>query len=335
MGAVQKAKITFWEEIPSTKEEKKLILKIDWFILSFCCLAYFCNYLDRSNINNAYVSGMKVDLNMSGNQINKIATVFTCGFVHSRGLLTLGTYKVSTVNQIYAIRFFQGFFEASSFARVHYILGSWYTESELAKRSGIFTASGLAGTLFSGFLQSSIHKSMDGLSGISGWRWIFIIDFLITLPVAAYGFVCFLDTPVRTKAFYLTASEKRLATDRLPKKSKTRKGVSTIGITTILITAVYIGIWCAFIGILTSILILAYRPESLAAFFAWANLVCRDDDEELFYSANFVSHFSWGMWATIGVSIALALWTILIRWFQMRDLKRQEVSDESQDVAGS
>ena len=26
--------------------------------------------------------GMKEDLNMSGNQINKITTVFTCGFVH-------------------------------------------------------------------------------------------------------------------------------------------------------------------------------------------------------------------------------------------------------------
>jgi len=39
MGAVQKAKIALWGEIPPTKEERKLILKIDWFILPFCCLA--------------------------------------------------------------------------------------------------------------------------------------------------------------------------------------------------------------------------------------------------------------------------------------------------------
>lgn len=90
------------------------------------------------------------------------------------GLLTLGTFKVSSVTQIYAIRFFQGTFEASSFVGTHYILGSWYTESELAKRSGIFTASGLAGTLFSGFLQSSIHENMHELQGIAGWRWLFV-----------------------------------------------------------------------------------------------------------------------------------------------------------------
>ena len=63
----------------SSKAERKLLFKLDWFILSFCCLAYFCNYLDRSNINNAYISGMKEELNMSGNMITKIGTVFTCG----------------------------------------------------------------------------------------------------------------------------------------------------------------------------------------------------------------------------------------------------------------
>jgi hypothetical protein len=30
-------------------------------------ISFFCNQLDRSNINNAYVSGMKEDLNMHGN----------------------------------------------------------------------------------------------------------------------------------------------------------------------------------------------------------------------------------------------------------------------------
>lgn len=43
------------ESVPG---EAKLLRKIDTFILSFCCLCYFANYLDRSNLNNAYVSGM-------------------------------------------------------------------------------------------------------------------------------------------------------------------------------------------------------------------------------------------------------------------------------------
>jgi ACS family pantothenate transporter-like MFS transporter len=106
---------------------------------------------------------------------------------------------------IMAIRFFQAMFEASTFVGTHYILGSWYTEKELGKRSGIFTASGLAGTMIGGFIQTGIHSSMDGLQGLSGWRWLFIIDGLITLPVALYGFLLFPDTPRNTKAPYLSA----------------------------------------------------------------------------------------------------------------------------------
>jgi len=147
-------------------------------------------------------------------------------------------------------------------------------------------------------------------------------------------------------------------------------GVSAVGIVTTLIAAVYvdltknhwhIGIWCAFIGILTSTLILVYRPEPLvfvgyylagqvyctqAVFFAWANLVCHEDREEraivlasmnlannavnawwsiVFYSANMGPRFTRGMWAMIGVSIALAIWTMVIWWFQRRDAKGQAV----------
>jgi ACS family pantothenate transporter-like MFS transporter len=43
---------------------------------------YFTNYLDRSNLANAYVSGMKEELGFVGNQYNQINTVFTVGYVH-------------------------------------------------------------------------------------------------------------------------------------------------------------------------------------------------------------------------------------------------------------
>jgi ACS family pantothenate transporter-like MFS transporter len=42
---------------------------------------YFTNYLDRSNLANAYVSGMKEELGFEGNQFNVINTVFTVGSV--------------------------------------------------------------------------------------------------------------------------------------------------------------------------------------------------------------------------------------------------------------
>ncbi|KLJ13671.1 hypothetical protein EMPG_11402, partial [Blastomyces silverae] len=177
--------------------EKALLRKIDFFILTFCCLMYFANYLDRTNLNNAYVSGMKEDLNFQGNQLNLINTIFTVGYILGQipsnlalihfkpriffpcmmlfwGGLTMITASVQKPQSIMAIRFFLGLAESSTFVGTHYILGSWYTERELGKRSGIFTASGLAGTMFGGFIQTGIHKSLNGARGMAGWRWLFI-----------------------------------------------------------------------------------------------------------------------------------------------------------------
>lgn len=132
------------------------------------------------------------------------------------GGLTMVTASAQRPQSIMAIRFFQGICEASTFVGTHYILGAWYTERELGKRSGIFTSSGLAGTLIGGFIQTGIHKSLNGKLGLAGWRWLFIIDGLLTIPVALYGLFFFPDTPRTTSAFYLTEEEKKLAVARVP-----------------------------------------------------------------------------------------------------------------------
>ncbi|KAK0190863.1 MFS general substrate transporter [Armillaria mellea] len=226
-----------WGNMTPMRQEAKLLLKLDWFILSYCCLQV---NLDRSNISNAYVSGMKEELHMYGTEYNKINTIFTCGYINNLmlqiappriwlpcmqilwGVLTFCTSAVHNVESIYAIRFFQAMAESSTFVGTHYILGSWYKSGELGKRSGIFTSSGLAGTLqserghrFSGILQAAVYKHLNGHAGRSGWRWLFIIDGIITLPIALYGFLIFPDVPLTTKAFYLSEDEKRLASDRL------------------------------------------------------------------------------------------------------------------------
>lgn len=188
---------------------------------------------------------MKEDLGFRGNQLNEINTCFTVGYILGQipsnlslhyvkprhffpammvvwAALTMVTASTHSPQAIMAIRFLQGIAESSTFVGTHYMLGSWYTERELGKRSGIFTASGLAGTMIGGFIQSGIYTTMDGRHGLRGWRWLFIIDGLITLPVALYGFLLFPDTPSTTAACYLGPSERALAVSRLhPKEQRT------------------------------------------------------------------------------------------------------------------
>ncbi|ETN42740.1 uncharacterized protein HMPREF1541_01898 [Cyphellophora europaea CBS 101466] len=245
MGFLTQLRTVVWGAPAATKTERRLIVKIDTFIMSYVCLMYWVNYLDRANLNNAYVSGMREDLNFQGTQLNQINTCFYGGYLLGQipnnlimqkisprlwlpmtcfawGMFTLGTAFVDHPWEIMVIRFFQGIFEASCFVGVHWILGSWYKPEEIGKRTAIFTSSGLAGTMFSGILQGAIYRNLDGKSGFAGWRWLFVIDFLITLPVAVYGWLFFPDTPASTKAKYLNTEERVLASERLPEVSKER-----------------------------------------------------------------------------------------------------------------
>ncbi|KAI1206324.1 retrograde regulation protein 2 [Annulohypoxylon truncatum] len=224
---------------PISALEKKLIFKMDFFILTFCCLAYFMNYLDRASVSQAYVSGMKEDLHFVGAQLTEVTTLYSVGYllgiIPNNMLLTyfkpgrffpfmiLVWASLTMINaaakrpqHLMAIRFFQGYAESCIFAGTHYILGSWYTEKELGKRSALFTASGLAGGMFGGFLQTGIYSSMNGLAGLEGWRWLYIIDGIITIPVAIYGYFLFPDVPATTTAVYFNEEERQLAKARVP-----------------------------------------------------------------------------------------------------------------------
>jgi hypothetical protein len=58
---------------------------------------------------------------------------------------------------------------------VNYYLSCWYKRSELGFRAALFfSAAALAGS-FGGLLAAAIAL-MDGIGGINGWAWIFIIE---------------------------------------------------------------------------------------------------------------------------------------------------------------
>lgn len=51
-----------WHEPGTSAEEKRLIFKLDWFLLSYSCLCFFIKWLDGNNVTNAYASGIAEDL---------------------------------------------------------------------------------------------------------------------------------------------------------------------------------------------------------------------------------------------------------------------------------
>ncbi|CAN8095500.1 unnamed protein product [Discula destructiva] len=232
-----------WDTLDRSPEERRLIAKVDFFILTWAGLTYFSKNLNTNNVSNAYVSGMKEELNVVGNEYQTFTTMWTIGYVISQipsqiictkvrlswwcpswelfwVLVTFATSAVKTPQQLYACRFLVGLAEGTFYPAVHTVLGGWYTKEELGKRACIFFASAFVGSMFSGYLQAALYTGMDGSGGLSGWRWLFIFDGIITLPMALWGFYALPDLPSNTRVRWLKPEEKALALERMKRAGK-------------------------------------------------------------------------------------------------------------------
>ncbi|OCF32251.1 MFS transporter, ACS family, pantothenate transporter [Kwoniella heveanensis BCC8398] len=249
-----KLETIFWGKPPADPAERKFLRKIDAFVLSYVCLSYFTNYLDRANLANAYVSGMREAVDFKGNEYTYAVSMFTAGYIIGQypsalvlssnrisprfwfpfcgscwGIITLGLAFVKTPHQVWGLRLIQGFFEASTFCGTHYVLGAWYKDGELGRRSAVFTSSAQLGTLFSGVMQGGIIKNLNGKHGLAGWQWLFIVDFIITVPVAIYGFIVFPGLPHTTQAFWIKPEERELCIRRSPPQEHTTLTIKSLG----------------------------------------------------------------------------------------------------------
>lgn len=77
-------------------------------------------------------------------------------------------------------------------------MGMWYKRSEAQKRFSFFFSSTTLAGAFGGLLASAIGK-MDGVRGHRGWRWIFIIEGVVTCVVSFIWFFVIPDFPEDVK----------------------------------------------------------------------------------------------------------------------------------------
>ena len=89
----------------------------------------------------------------------------------------------------------------------------------------IFWLAGSVGTLFSGFLQSAAYTNLDNVGGRAGWRWLFIVDGIITLPLALAGYIFFPNDPQHGKrTWWTTEKEHQIAAARMRSVGRATKG---------------------------------------------------------------------------------------------------------------
>jgi hypothetical protein len=66
-----------WDTWDLPSDQRQLLFKVDALILTFSSIGYFLKNLDQTNVNNAFLSGMKEDLGMWGNElVTSLAPLF-------------------------------------------------------------------------------------------------------------------------------------------------------------------------------------------------------------------------------------------------------------------
>lgn len=86
-----------------------------------------------------------------------------------------------------------------------YLLAMWYVRPEAQKRYSFFFSSTTLAGAFGGLLASAIGL-MDGKRGYHGWRWIFILEGIMTCIIGIALFFFIVDFPEEAK--FLNANER-------------------------------------------------------------------------------------------------------------------------------
>lgn len=315
------------EESLQYAAEKRLVRKLDFIFLPNACISIIMKKIDQTNYKAAYTAGMRDDLGLEGtNVLNWLDIYFTIAFaifmvpsvlVMMRvrpslwlpsleliwGVLTGCMALASTPKPMYVIRWLIGMCEASAWPGTTVLLLSWYTPREMAKRQAIYLSASYIGSMFTFAMQSAIHQTLDDRAGLPGWRWLFIINAIMTILSATASFYTIPDYPNTTRAHYLKPAERTAAVQRLQSIGKRTQALHPTPILPLLRTALRTMLSWEF-----ALLFLAYAPWGWAqqtnAYFNLFLDSLRNADGSKRYSVTQVSNIPVGAY---GISIFSAI----------------------------
>jgi len=216
-------------------------------LVPFLFLLYVVSYLDRINVGFAALQ-MNAALGFSNVTYSFGAGVFFLSYtlfeipsnvilarvgarrwiariMISWGLVSAGMMFVRSASAFYVLRFALGAAEAGFFPGIIYCLTRWFPTRDRARAiAGFMTAVVMAGIV--GGPVSGALLSLDGVCGLAGWQWLFVVE---GLPAVALGFVVLRALPEQpSEARWLTPAEQVALTTQLSEESALEGNVHSI-----------------------------------------------------------------------------------------------------------
>ncbi|OZI77726.1 MFS transporter [Bordetella genomosp. 12] len=247
-------------------------------LLPFLMLMYVMAFLDRANVGFAK-QALQADTGISnaafafgagiffiGYAIFELpsnlilarvgAKAWLCRIMVSWGVVATAMMFASNEPTFYILRFLLGAAEAGFFPGIILYLTYWFPERHRARAIGVFyfaiPVSLTFGSVLSGYLLD-----LDGLASMAGWKWMFMVQGLLTVAVGIWAYFHLDNRPA--EASWLTAAEKRDLQARLDSEDqrKSAHGAATtlksvFNKTVVLLTVVFFFVQIAVYGLIFS-----------------------------------------------------------------------------------
>jgi len=204
--------------------------KVAWRLLPFIMACYVAAYLDRVNVGFAKLH-MLTDLQFSDAMYGFGAGLFFIGYfffevpsnllMHRIGakatiarimiawsLISAAMMFVKTPGQFYVLRFLLGVAEAGFYPGMILYMTYWFPSYRRARMVALFMCAIPVSGILGGPLSGGIMDLMQGVAGLRGWQWLFVLE---AIPSLALGLSVFwyLDNNIQS-ARWLNDQEKQL-----------------------------------------------------------------------------------------------------------------------------
>src|SRR5258708_2757633 len=204
----------------SAELEQRVLRKITLRIVPFVMLLYFIAFIDRVNIGFAALT-MNKDLGFSPSVFGFGAGIFFLGYFLfevpsnlilekvgarlwiARVMITWGMVSaafafISGDTSFYILRFLLGAAEAGFFPGIILYLSYWFPARYRAGVVSLFMAAAPISVVLGSPISSALLE-MNGLLGLKGWQWMFLME---AVPAMLLGFVVLFymtDRPEKAK----------------------------------------------------------------------------------------------------------------------------------------
>ncbi|GAB2873825.1 MFS transporter [Paraburkholderia jirisanensis] len=221
-----------------------IVRKVAWRLMPLIMICYLFAFFDRINISFAKFQ-LQSDLGFSDTAYGLGASLFVIGYVLfevpsnmflfrvgarrwiarimiSWGLATAAMVFVHTEWQFYGLRFVIGAMEAGFAPGVLYYLTLWFPQSFRGRiTSLLFLASAFSG-LIGAPLSGLVLSNMDGVAGIRGWHWLFLLG---GLPCIVLGLLVLKVLKDRVEdAGWLNPQEKAYLAGQISNQTQQKHG---------------------------------------------------------------------------------------------------------------